>query len=74
MVHKRLVILLHDNTHIMDAGVLQAGKSDVDESVSSAEGQRSAGAQSSQLSQLGEGMISVYYSVNVIHLLASTLS
>ena len=74
MIHQGLVALLHNNTNIMDAGILQAGESDINESVSSAERQRCAGAVCAQLSQFGEGMVGINYSVNILHFATSMLS
>ena len=65
MVEQGLVIALHDNADVADAGIDHGGEGQVDQAVPAAEGQGSRGAMGNQITQGGVGAIGEDNSVKI---------
>ena len=67
VVQQRLVILLHDDAHVVHAGVLQRGEREVYEPVAPRKGQGRRGAARNQLVESGLSAVRKNQSVKIDH-------
>ena len=67
VVEQGLVVALHNDAHIDDAGVAHGGEGEVDDSVSAAEGQGRGGAHADELTQSRVSVVSENKTVEILH-------